>query len=111
YRVSKGNFELPSNCHIIGGGTVFLDNEESDQAVFKVENKQNFILKDITISSSKTTDLLGKTCNGIEIRGCSNFELRGLNISYRTDAISISDSSHFRVENCLVHKLVEEGIA
>ncbi|HCU0432528.1 TPA: right-handed parallel beta-helix repeat-containing protein [Serratia marcescens] len=111
YRVSKGNFELPSNCHIIGGGTVFLDNEESDQAVFKVENKQNFILKNITISSSKTTDLWGKTCNGIEIRGCSNFELSGLNISYRTDAISISDSSHFRVENCLVHKLGEEGIA
>ncbi|MFP7607434.1 right-handed parallel beta-helix repeat-containing protein [Serratia quinivorans] len=111
YRVSQGNFELPSNCHVIGGGTVFLDNDSDDQVIFKVENQQGFSLSNITLSSSKTTGLWGKSCSGVVIKNCSNFDLSALNISYRTDAISISDSSHFRIENCLVHKLGEEGIA
>ncbi len=111
YRVSQGNFELPSNCHVMGGGTIFLDNDNDELVIFKVENQQGFSLSNITLSSSKTTGLWSKSCSGVVIRDCSNFELSGLNISYRTDAISISDSSHFRIENCLVHKLGEEGIA
>jgi hypothetical protein len=111
YRVTSGDFELPSNCHVFGGGTIFLDSDSNDLNIFKIENQQDFSLSNITLSSSKTTGLWGRSCSGVVVRGCSNFELISLNISYRTDAISISDSSHFRVENCLVHKLGEEGIA
>ncbi|CAI2447010.1 right-handed parallel beta-helix repeat-containing protein [Serratia plymuthica] len=111
YKVSQGNFELPSNCHIVGGGTIFLDNNNDEQVIFKIENQQDFSLTNVTLTSSKTTGLWGKSCSGVVIKGCSNFVLSDLNISYRTDAISISDSSHFRIENCLVHKLGEEGIA
>ncbi|WP_199635211.1 right-handed parallel beta-helix repeat-containing protein [Serratia sp. PAMC26656] len=110
YRLTRASFVLPSNCHISGHGLVYLDSDSDSEFIFRVAGKRNFSIKDVILSSSKVDNLWSKSASGILIEQCTGFTLSNLNVSFRTDAIAITNSHSFRVMHCTLHDLGEEGI-
>nr|WP_315291466.1 right-handed parallel beta-helix repeat-containing protein [Serratia proteamaculans] len=110
YRLTRASFFLPSNCHISGNGLIYLDSDSDSEFIFRVDGKRNFSIQDVILSSSKVDKLWSKAASGILIEKCTGFTISNVNISFRTDAIAITNSHAFRVMHCTLHDLGEEGI-
>ncbi|MBI6183619.1 right-handed parallel beta-helix repeat-containing protein [Serratia proteamaculans] len=110
YKLSRASFELPSNCHVYGRGLVYLNSDSDSEFIFRASGKRNFSIEDLILSSSKVDKLWSKSASGILIEKCTGFTISNVNISFRTDAIAITNSHAFRVMHCSLHDLGEEGI-
>ncbi|MEB5610088.1 right-handed parallel beta-helix repeat-containing protein [Serratia marcescens] len=122
YRLTLGSawqpLQIPSNCHIYGGGEIHLDDDTPQINIFNTVEQSNFIVEDLRITrkvTQKDTDPIWwyatRACTGMAFTRCENFTVRNCVISMHTDALGLSDCSSVTLENNLLKDLGEEPIA
>jgi hypothetical protein len=122
YRLTLGDswqpLQIPSNCHIYGGGEVHLDDDTPQINIFNTVDQSNFIVEDLRVTrriTEKDEDPIWwyatRACTGMAFLRCENFTVRNCVISMHTDALGLSDCTSVTIENNLLKDLGEEPMA
>ena len=102
YRLTLGTawqpLQIPSNCHVYGGGEIHLDDDTPQINIFNTVEQSNFIVEDLRITrkaTQKDADPIWwyatRACTGMAFTRCENFTVRNCVISMHTDALGLSD--------------------
>lgn len=94
---------------ILGAANLVITSSTLENAI-EIDNSSFFEFRDFSIRSEITNDLWGAGKHGINIKNSFMFKVFNIEVSYFTDAVSISDSNKFEVSKNNLHDVGEEPI-
>lgn len=103
-----------SNVRYSGGGTITTDSTALNYTMITFDDCANFVFTDIKVTRSAFPDpsvMWSKTNQAMVMTNCTDFLVSQCDVSYHTDAISVSSGARYIIEGNRTHELGEEGIA
>ncbi|RTF49646.1 phage tailspike protein [Serratia marcescens] len=113
YRITRA-LAGKSYSDVYGGGSLYYDGENVTMTTMLTYSGQSFFTISalaLTRNNDSPFTLWSKSAHGIVLNSCADFFVDGVDAYMHTDAISVTDSDRFTVQNCKAHKLGEEGVA
>lgn len=112
YSANKA-IDVGSNTHLKGPGEIYIDSDDLTLTFLKVIGRSNVRIEGLSITRKvdKPATMWSKGATCIQAQGCSYLYILDNDLSFHTDAISVSNSNRVYIERNRTHNLGEEGIA
>lgn len=94
--------------NLSGGGELLVDANNTSGITYS--GKTDFIVSGVKIRGSQTRNLFAGSSAGISIVNGARFEVRDSEVSFFTDAISVSNSAGFEIARSSLHDVGQEPI-
>lgn len=114
YLITTGNLQGSSYADYYGGGTIITNSTDDQLKMLIFTDCTEFSISHLNITRSSFPNpalLWSKGAMGVQIFNGTKFSVRHCDISYHTDALSVSSGSQYAIEYNRVHELGEEGIS